>query len=288
MNRKLTIYYPHLEDERTMYHYVHQFEQETKFAPEPSLEFIGLLFNLGSSEIKIQLPKSQHILARNQFTILYLPQGCCEVTYAAGKHNFFVTQFEISYLEKIAEVFPILDGLLEKVEKKIPTVVNAGHLLITPKTRGKINDVIHNQYTGQFRKMYLHVKFEDIIIQSLADRKKDGVPGLNDLEIDKIKKAYARIANNVKSHDTISMIADEIGLDKRKLEKGFLLLYKTTVHRFIIDERLKIAVGLLRDTTRSINEIAKSVGYTSRKTFTKLFKRKYGYPPSTLREGNED
>jgi AraC-like DNA-binding protein len=270
-----------------MHHFVHSFDQETKFHSEPSCDFLGLVFNLGSSEIKIQVGMHAHTLARNQFTIAYLPAACCELTFAAGRHNFFILQFETSYLKKKAEVFPILDGLLEKVENKIPNVLNAEHLAITHKTLAQINEVIRNQYTGRLREMYLECKFESIIIHSLADRKKEGISGLDDIEIDKIKKAYARIKESVKAHHTVSMIADELGMDKRKLEKGFLLLYKTTVYRFIVDERLKIARGLLRDTTRSVSEIAKIVGYPSRKTFTKIFTRKFGYPPTQLREKTE-
>jgi AraC-like DNA-binding protein len=288
MDRKMTIYYPQSDDERAMYHFVHLFEQETKFPSEPSCEFLGIFFNLGGSEIKIQVGTSRHTLTRNQFAIVYLPEACCELTYTVGKHNHFITQFETSYLKKIAEVFPILDGLLDKVENRIPTIVSTIHFSITPKTRVEINQVIHNDYTGRFRDLYLGCKFEDIIIDALANLKKEGLPGFDDTEIAKIKQAYTRISSNAKARHTVSMIADELAIDKRKLEKGFRLLFNTTVHSFILDERLKIAVRLLRDTTRGISEIAKSVGYSNRKTFTKLFKRKFGYPPIALRDNKED
>lgn len=287
MNRKLTIYDPHADDERAMYHFVHLFEQETKFAPEPTIEFLGVIFNLGGTEIKIQMRTSQHILSRNHFAIVYMTPACCELTYAAGKHNFFVTQFEPPYLKKLAQAFPILDGLMENVENKIPTVLNAEHFVITPRTLAEINKVIRNDFTGRLREMFLECKFEDIVLTSLADQKKEDIPELDTIGIAKIKLAYARIKENVKAQHTVSLIADELDLDRRKLEKGFLLLYKTTVHKFIIDERMRLAVGLLRDTTRSISEIAKAVGFRTRKAFTKSFTRKYGYPPSTLRDSQD-
>jgi AraC-like DNA-binding protein len=287
MKPKWTIYrlpveYPQANGGKAMYYSTHLFGEETKFHSEPfSRDFLGLLFNLGS-EIKIQVGISHCTVARNQFSILYLPKGCCDLTVTAGKHDAFYIQFDSFYLKKIMEIFPILDGFLKNVEATIPRILNGEHLVITPKIRAEIKDVIHNDYVSRSREMYLESKFGGIIIESLVNRKKNWLPGFDDTEINKIRQAYVWITENVKAHHTVGIIADKLDIDKRKLGKGFRLLFNTTVHSFVIDERLKIAIRLLRDTRHGIGNIAKTVGYSNRKTFTKLFKRKFGHPPITL------
>jgi AraC-like DNA-binding protein len=275
--------YPEGKENRAMYYSSRFFEEETRFRPEPPCEFLGIFFNLGS-EIKIQVGSSEHTIGRNQFSIMYLPEACCGLTFTKGKHNSFCIHFRTSYLNKIAGIFPILDGLPDKVEKKIATVLNAGRLVITPEIRAKINDVIHNTYTGQVSELWLESRFIGIIILSLVHREIEVSTGLDETEIEKVRKAHALILRDVQAHRTVGMIADELQISQRKLERGFRILFHTTVYGFIIDERMKKAVALLRDTPRSISEIAKTVGYPSLKTFSKIFKRKFGHPPMQLRK----
>jgi AraC-like DNA-binding protein len=155
---------------------------------------------------------------------------------------------------------------------------------ITPEILSRINDVIHNQYTGPGGEIYLEARFIDIIILSLTYRKKETYRGLDENDIKKIKEAHSWITRNIQAHHTINMITDELHISKQKLQKGFKVLFGTTVHQLIVDERLKKAVVLLRDTTKGIGEIAKTVGYPNRKGFSKLFRQKFGYPPAELRK----
>ena len=52
---------------------------------------------------------------------------------------------------------------------------------------------------------------------------------------------------------------------------------------YLAHVRLDAAIGLLRDTTRPIALIAKSVGYTSEPAFSRAFKNHYGMPPARWR-----
>ena len=48
--------------------------------------------------------------------------------------------------------------------------------------------------------------------------------------------------------------------------------------------RLQLATGMLRESRRSIAEIAAEVGYESEAAFNRAFKRYLGLPPGAWRE----
>ena len=56
-----------------------------------------------------------------------------------------------------------------------------------------------------------------------------------------------------------------------------------TLRQYIIAYRLKLASGMLRYTSKSINEIAEECGFTDASYFTKTFKSAYGETPKAYR-----
>jgi AraC family transcriptional regulator len=53
--------------------------------------------------------------------------------------------------------------------------------------------------------------------------------------------------------------------------------------QFVIRERMLRARQLIRETSRSLIEIALEVGYTSPSHFAEVFRRTVGMPPSEFR-----
>ena len=56
-----------------------------------------------------------------------------------------------------------------------------------------------------------------------------------------------------------------------------------TLRQYIISYRLKLATGMLRNTAKSINEIAEECGFTDASYFTKTFKAAFGETPKAYR-----
>jgi AraC-like DNA-binding protein len=282
---KFQLGYPSGPHKGVMYYNSNFFENETKNYSEPSCDFLGLIFNLGS-EIKIQLAgNSERSIGRNQFNLMYLPKESSEFTFTQGRHDSFCIKLQLSYLHTIVATFPILESFLDKVDQRIPLIMNVESFEMTPNLRIGISDVIHNKYSGELRDVYLESKFLDIIIQSFVHREKESWPGFDETDIQKIKQAHTRITEDTQRLPTVSLLADELDIDQRKLERGFKILFNTTVYNFIVEERMKKAVVLLRDTTMSISGIGTLVGYSNLRTFSKIFKRRFGYPPKELRKG---
>ncbi len=74
-------------------------------------------------------------------------------------------------------------------------------------------------------------------------------------------------------------LADRIGLSNRQLERLFQKYLNTTPSRYCKDHRLRRARSLLKNTSRSIIEVAVACGFSSHSHFSKSYREHFGISP---------
>ncbi|MCK7591280.1 helix-turn-helix domain-containing protein [Subsaxibacter sp. CAU 1640] len=103
-------------------------------------------------------------------------------------------------------------------------------------------------------------------------------------DIRKIRDGHDIIINNLeKDLPSLKEFALQIGTNEFKLKYGFKELYGTTVHRFLMQERLRKAQMMIQYSDVSLKTIAYMVGFKSMPHFSRTFKKRYDYSPSDLR-----
>lgn len=80
----------------------------------------------------------------------------------------------------------------------------------------------------------------------------------------------------------------QLGTNEFKLKYGFKELYGTTVHRFLMEERLRKSKMMIQFTDQSLKSIAHTTGFKSISHFSRTFKKRYEYAPSELRKKTLD
>lgn len=95
--------------------------------------------------------------------------------------------------------------------------------------------------------------------------------------IEYIKEGYSDGIN-------VTDIANDIGISRTYLNHTFQKELGISVQRFLIDFRLHKAANLLISTDKTVNEIAKAVGYDDPLAFSKAFKKKFEKSPKNYRE----
>lgn len=93
-------------------------------------------------------------------------------------------------------------------------------------------------------------------------------------------KAADYIQANYQAHITIDGIAKNLGIDRRYFSRIFTKYIGVSPQKYLVDYRLEKANYLLSSGEYSVSEVAVSVGYDDIFAFSKIFKKKYGYPPS--------
>ncbi len=99
-----------------------------------------------------------------------------------------------------------------------------------------------------------------------------------------IKKALEYIQMNYSRKISISEIAGHIGLDRSYLYSLFTEYLKSSPQQFLISFRLEKACELMRNSSLSIGDVSRSVGYEDPLLFSKIFKREKGMSPKEFRK----
>ena len=98
-----------------------------------------------------------------------------------------------------------------------------------------------------------------------------------------IHAAKLFIRNNFQFPITIIDVADSVGVSPNYLANLFAKEGEKSPKRYLIEVRMETAADLLRNTTASITDIAKAVGYLSPLHFSKSFRAYYGASPAHYR-----
>jgi AraC-like DNA-binding protein len=82
-------------------------------------------------------------------------------------------------------------------------------------------------------------------------------------------------------------IARALRINGEWLSRIFPRQVGMTVTDYITDKRLEKAAGLLRNTEKTVGDIAAECGYLDQNYFTRIFKRKFGATPGSYRSGKK-
>lgn len=111
-------------------------------------------------------------------------------------------------------------------------------------------------------------------------------PALKRSDLESLNTARERLRSRLKSPPSIDELARMVDLSVPRLQRGFRKAFGTTVYSYVQEERLEAARAALA-SGKSVAEAAKAVGYSSRTTFSKLFKERFGVSPRAY-DGSED
>jgi AraC-like DNA-binding protein len=108
------------------------------------------------------------------------------------------------------------------------------------------------------------------------DENKDAVPW--------IRRSLEYMKTHFRDGISVENVANFMNLNRSHFTRAFFKQMGETPNRYLQTLRLQEADLLLRRTAMSVSEIALSVGYNDSYSFTRAYKKRYGDPPSKVRE----
>jgi AraC-like DNA-binding protein len=104
-------------------------------------------------------------------------------------------------------------------------------------------------------------------------------PSLRPDTITRIHYAAEILRSRLENPPPQTILAQQVGVSDRTLQKGFKCLFGITPFAYLRQERMKQAEQLLRDADHTVAEVANLVGYTNPAQFAAAFKRQFGITP---------
>lgn len=162
---------------------------------------------------------------------------------------------------------------------------------ITPRMErllGELGDFW--QYQGGPGRLLLESKICELLALSLGGVLElpplsPGSPVLSRSDQASVREAKQIIDRQLDFAPGCEELARRVNISTSKLAKCFSSMYGTSIHAYIIDQRLERAAGLLLETNLSVGQVAALVGYSKASNFAAAFKKKYGVVPKRYRAG---
>jgi transcriptional regulator GlxA family with amidase domain len=102
-------------------------------------------------------------------------------------------------------------------------------------------------------------------------------------DVQLIQEIRQYLDDNLYEQHSIQGLCRQFTINREKLQLGFNQLVQSTVHAYIIRQRLERAAQRLIESEDSIKAIAIESGYKKQRSFTKIFKSIYRLTPATYR-----
>jgi len=220
-----------------------------------------------------------------------------------GKQGWKITKKQLPDLIISDVMMPVMDGV--EMTSKIKANVNTSHIpviLLTAKDSlvyelegysigaedyiikpfneslliGKIKSIIRNR-------QLLHKRMsndEKIIPEELP---------INERDQKILEKLIALIETNIASENLNSkFITSELGVSHSVIYKKIKALTGLSLIEFITEIRLKTARKFLLEKDYSVTDVCYKVGYSNRKYFSKIFKKRFDKNPSDYKKNRKE
>ncbi len=92
------------------------------------------------------------------------------------------------------------------------------------------------------------------------------------------------INKNYDSKISLNLLSEKFGCSNSTIMKQFKEAYNTTVSEYINEVRLTKAVEMVKESTKSVKEIAAACGFSDQNYFSRQFSEKFGIPPTEYRK----
>lgn len=146
-----------------------------------------------------------------------------------------------------------------------------------------LQQIINANINSSIRNLYIKGKIYELLsLHFQQDEASNGeyCPFLVDeRDVAKIRKAKDIIITRMAEPPTLQELANEIGLNLKKLKEGFKQIYGDTVYSFLFDYKMEFARKLLEANQHNVNEVGLKIGYSTSSHFIAAFKKKYGTTP---------
>lgn len=155
--------------------------------------------------------------------------------------------------------------------------------VISPSMAIVLNQLINFNLNQSIKSLYFKGKAYELLslyFNRSEDANVEQCPFLVDeTNVVKIRKAKDIMVSRMAEPPSLQELADEIGLNIKKLKEGFKQIYGDSVFSFLFDYKMEFSRKLLEAGDDNVNEVGLKVGYSTSSHFIAAFKKKYGTTP---------
>ncbi len=241
----------------------------------------GISWNLMKGEHAVSIQKGESCIYKGRGEMEY---SC----YTKGSNfSFKSIKLPISYFNQLLDSYFEGQEIVAYKNKLFSSVSKVKTTPSMERLLAELKDFV--LYRGGLGYIYLDGKVLELISIYLSEVLELDILVSNSVPLSRTDRASLIeakriIDSNLSIAPSCLELSKQVHLSVSKLTKGFVNLFGTPVHSYIINQRLERAAQLLIETEMTVGQVAILVGYSKPSNFSSAFQRKYGVLPKTYRE----
>ena len=266
--------------------YVLHFQNESKeilnFEREINSTFIQMHFCLrGNSKFLFNDSSYSFDVLDNRSILLYNPQRTLPINLEIQPKTTLLSI--LISIEKFHSLFSKESGYIPFLSNENSNKKYYDDAEIKPTVAIVLQQIINSNINSSIRELYVKGKVYELL--SLHFQKDETAEGeycpflVDEQNVLKIRKAKEIIIQRMAEPPSLQELANEIGLNIKKLKEGFKQIYGDTVYSFLFDYKMEHSRRLLETNQYNVNEVGLQVGYSTSSHFIAAFKKKFGTTP---------
>ena len=266
--------------------YVLHFQNESKeaqsFEREINSTFIQMHFCLrGNSKFLFNNSSYSFDVLDNRSILLYNPQRTLPINLEIQPKTTLISL--LISIEKFHSLFSKESGYIPFLSDENSNRKFYDDTETKPTVSIVLQQIINSSINSSIRELYVKGKVYELL--SLHFQQEENTNGeycpflVDEQNVIKIRKAKEIIISRMAEPPSLQELANEIGLNIKKLKEGFKQIYGDTVFSFLFDYKMEHARRLLESNQFNVNEVGVKIGYSTSSHFIAAFKKKFGTTP---------
>lgn len=237
-----------------------------------------------------QLDQDYHLIGGHH-NILYSRDFDMTVEPHTLELETFGVQFpRETFLRFTSNAGDLLKRFADDILQNKSTILSDQWGAVDPAIHQVVRQIIDHPYKGDLQQLFLLSKSIELLVLCAESCDQAGQQRTeyitNPTDKEKLNAVRELINQRLSAPPNLSEIARTVGLNEYKLKRGFKELFRTTVFGYLAEQRLLLARQYLQDTHKTAAEIAAELGYSTPQHFNNVFKKRFGSPPDSFRNGS--
>jgi len=222
-------------------------------------------------------------LHEGAYHLFYIPGGVRhEARFDPAVYHSFHLDLSSAFLPRLAGKYPELQEVAERLLHHSAESLQQHAAHITQKIIRLIEELKHCPYEGEpDRSWYEETRLRELLLLYVQDRPaKD--QGLS-IIARRMKKVKYYLDYHLKERLTLSGVAAHFNMKQTTFKKWFAQYFGKSFHHYLLERRMDYAKELLRETGKTLLEIAGETGYSDAAGFSHAFMNYMGQTPGEYR-----
>ena len=173
--------------------------------------------------------------------------------------------------------------LLERLVHPKDHYVEGPSFFMTPEMHRIVDSIFNLKYEGKAKMMFFRSQITALLSHFFGQLAMNHAKTMQPVDKSRLERAKEILSENLENPPSLSELAKELGLNTTKLKKEFKEVFGLPVFKYLQNERLTTAHGLISSQEATVQEAAWHVGYDSLSSFSNAFAKKFGYRPSQIK-----